>query len=317
MADETTVAPAAPPATPAPGDIRIDTPGPAPATPSNETLLHLKPSTVQSLKDLGYSDQQIPTLNLHDVYQIVSNKTKAPESGIEADTRPWYKKLGPQAEAWWTNHPAYAGTLNDPGKSPEEKAADFGKGLAVGAAPALVVSGAEAPLMTATSVLTGLAGQEAGGAAGKKIGEKVGAPRLGEDVGAAVGGAAGAMAPGATAAELAKVRETGLAPAPAETAENSDFTLYNRDTVKKLQDLGYSNQQITNFNITDIHNIVTNNIPAPPVLPEAPVSTPAETTPAPEGSVEAELTKLGGNIEVLSLRELGVRSLQHHELPWL
>lgn len=274
--------------------------------------LHLKPEIIQTLKDLGYSDQDIPHLNIHHVSQIVTNKIKAPVSGIGPDTRPWYKKLGQQAEAWWTNHPAYAGTLDEPGKSPEEKAADFGKGVAIGGAPALVASGLEAPLMTATSVLTGLAGQEIGGAAGKKIGEKVGAPHLGEDVGQTVGAVAGAMAPGKIAAEVARVRETGITPSGEESPELGSIHM-NRETVQKLKDLGYSNQQITNFNITDIHNIVTNKIPAPPASETPVAATPEVTnTAAPEATKEkSPASSEGGEISThITFNTLGGKEVK-------
>jgi Nicotianamine synthase protein len=68
-------------------------------------------------------------------------------------------------------------------------------------------------------------------------------------------------------------------PAPEETHPEM-----NRDTVKKLQNLGYSNQHITNFNIGEIRDILKNETPAA----EHPVSKPTAPGAAPEPDKFAE-----------------------------
>ena len=55
----------------------------------------------------------------------------------------------------------------------------------------------------------------------------------------------------------------------------------NRETVKKLQNLGYSNQHITNFNISEIRDILKNQTPAAEYKFTTPEAKPA-ITPAPE-----------------------------------
>lgn len=74
-----------------------------------------------------------------------------------------------------------------------------------------------------------------------------------------------------------KAPKVEAAPEPEETHPEM-----NRDTVKKLQALGYSNQHITNFNIGEIRDILKNNTPAA----EHPVSKPT-AGPDPDKFAEA------------------------------
>jgi hypothetical protein len=67
-----------------------------------------------------------------------------------------------------------------------------------------------------------------------------------------------------------KAPQGPAAPEPEETHPEM-----NRDTVKSLQKLGYSNQHITNFNISEIRDILKNNTPAV----DHPVSKPAGPDP--------------------------------------
>jgi hypothetical protein len=69
------------------------------------------------------------------------------------------------------------------------------------------------------------------------------------------------------------------APEPEETHPEM-----NRETVKKLQDLGYSTQHITNFNIGEIRDILKNETPAA----EHPVSQPVPPVTAPDPDAFAE-----------------------------
>src|ERR1035437_8966409 len=61
--------------------------------------------------------------------------------------------------------------------------------------------------------------------------------------------------------------ETELGPVSAEAGKApGELEPLNRPNAKKLQDLGYSNQAITNFNALEVDHIVKNNIQAPPVV---------------------------------------------------
>ena len=62
----------------------------------------------------------------------------------------------------------------------------------------------------------------------------------------------------------------------------------NRDTVKKLQTLGYSNQHITNFNISEIRDILKNSTPASEYKFATAAESPAGVAPTPEPDKFAE-----------------------------
>lgn len=121
----------------------------------------------------------------------------APTATIGPDQRGFFQKLND----WYTNRPVYEGTLDEAGRSIQDKVHAVGQGLAVASAPALVASGIAAPAATIAGLGGGVLGAAVGGYAGKKAGEAVGAPELGSDIGSAagglLGGAAGTKAAGA------------------------------------------------------------------------------------------------------------------------
>lgn len=124
-------------------------------------------------------------------------ETAAPTETIGPDQRGFFKKL----EDWYTQRPVYEGTLDEAGRSIQDKVHAVGQGLAVASAPALVASSIAAPAATIAGLGGGALGATVGGYAGKKAGEAVGAPELGSDIGSAagglLGGAAGTKAAGA------------------------------------------------------------------------------------------------------------------------
>lgn len=83
-------------------------------------------------------------------------------------------------------------------------------------------------------------------------------------------------------------------PAPAPITPEH-LTVHSRAVAKNLQDLGYTNQQITNFNIDEIHQIITGKVPAaewkgttphPEAEPAEPIS--AAVSAEPKVSATAE-----------------------------
>lgn len=124
-----------------------------------------------------------------------------------AQPQPITNRMGPDNRGtlekindWWTRKTApFEGTLDNPGRSPQQKVKDFGKGAAVASLPFLGASAVAAPVATAVGTGGAVLGGYAGSKAGKYLGGKVGAPELGEDV----GGLAGTLAGGGGAGKIA------------------------------------------------------------------------------------------------------------------
>lgn len=135
-----------------------------------------------------------------------ANIDAAPAATIGPDQRGFFQKLND----WYTNRPVYEGTLDEAGRSIQDKVHAVGQGLAVASVPALVASGIAAPAATALGLGGGALGATVGSAVGKKAGEAVGAPELGEDLGGVAGGVAGGAA-GSKVAGLLEGSGTALA----------------------------------------------------------------------------------------------------------